>query len=58
MPIRVGDRTLPCVAVNLLFTVWLLYGFVWQLPIELEEDAAVDGGGPVQVFYKVVLPLI
>ncbi|MEJ7139193.1 carbohydrate ABC transporter permease [Amphibiibacter pelophylacis] len=46
------------VAVNLPFTIWLLYGFVQQVPHELEEAAAIDGCGPLRVFYKVVLPLI
>jgi multiple sugar transport system permease protein len=46
------------VAVNLPFTIWLLYGFILQVPQELEEAAAIDGCGPIQVFYKVVLPLI
>jgi multiple sugar transport system permease protein len=46
------------VAVNLPFTVWLLYGFVHQVPIELEEAAAIDGCGPVRVFAKVLLPLM
>lgn len=46
------------VALNLPFTIWLLYGFIDQLPIELEEAAAIDGCGPFQVFYKIVLPLI
>jgi multiple sugar transport system permease protein len=46
------------VAVNLPFTIWLLYGFVLQVPPELEEAAAIDGCGPIRVFYKVVLPLI
>lgn len=46
------------VAVNLPFAIWLLYGFVQQVPIELEEAAAIDGCGPIRVFYKVVLPLI
>ncbi len=46
------------VAVNLPFAIWLLYGFVLQVPPELEEAAAIDGCGPIQVFYKVVLPLI
>lgn len=31
------------VAVNLRFTIWLLYGFVLQVPVELEEAAAIDG---------------
>jgi multiple sugar transport system permease protein len=46
------------VAVNLPFTIWLLYGFIDQVPIELEEAARMDGCGPIQVFYKIVLPLI
>ena len=46
------------VAVNLPFTIWLLYGFIAQVPIELEEAARIDGCGPIQVFFKVVLPLI
>lgn len=46
------------VAVNLPFTIWLLYGFVLQVPIELEEAAAIDGCGPVRVFTKVLLPLL
>lgn len=46
------------VAVNLPFTIWLLYGFVLQVPIELEEAAAIDGCGPVKVFVKVLLPLM
>jgi multiple sugar transport system permease protein len=46
------------VAVNLPFAIWLLYGFIQQVPQELEEAAAIDGCGPIKVFYKVVLPLI
>lgn len=46
------------VAVNLPFTIWLLYGFVLQVPIELEEAAAIDGCGPIKVFTKVLLPLM
>ena len=34
------------VAVNLPFTIWLLYGFVLQVPVELEEAAAIDGCRP------------
>jgi multiple sugar transport system permease protein len=46
------------VAVNLPFTIWLLYGFVLQVPVELEEAAAIDGCGPVRVFTKILLPLM
>ena len=46
------------VALNLPFTIWLLYGFVEQVPVELEEAAAIDGCGPFRVFWKIVLPLL
>ncbi|MBK7791844.1 MAG: carbohydrate ABC transporter permease [Betaproteobacteria bacterium] len=46
------------VAVNLPFTIWLLYGFVLQVPVELEEAAAIDGCRPWKVFLRIVLPLI
>jgi multiple sugar transport system permease protein len=46
------------VAVNLPFTIWLLYGFVLQVPVELEEAAAIDGCGPLRIFTKVLLPLM
>jgi len=45
-------------ALNLPFTIWLLYGFIEQVPEELEEAAAIDGCGPFQVFWRVILPLL
>jgi multiple sugar transport system permease protein len=46
------------VAVNLPFTMWLLYGFVLQLPVELEESAAIDGCSPLATFFRIVVPLL
>lgn len=46
------------VALNLPFTIWLLYGFIEQVPEELEEAAAIDGCGPFRVFCLVILPLL
>lgn len=46
------------VAINLPFTIWVLYGFIEQVPYELEEAAMIDGCGPFRLFYTVVLPLI
>ena len=46
------------VAVNLPFTIWLLYGFVLQVPQELEEAAAIDGCGPIRTYFNVVLPML
>lgn len=45
-------------ALNLPFTIWLLIGFVKQIPVELEEAAIVDGAGPFHVFFKIIFPLM
>ena len=46
------------VALNLPFTIWMLYGFIEQIPTELEEAATVDGCGPYRLFFTVILPLL
>jgi multiple sugar transport system permease protein len=38
--------------------MWLLAGFIREIPIELEEAAFLDGAGRVSVLRRVVLPLI
>ncbi|AMY69606.1 carbohydrate ABC transporter permease [Frigidibacter mobilis] len=43
-------------AVNLSLSVWLLKGFIDEIPIEYEEAALIDGYTRFQAFWKVVLP--
>lgn len=43
-------------AVNLSLSVWLINGFMDEIPIEYEEAALIDGYTRFQAFYKVVLP--
>lgn len=43
---------------TLPFTIWVLTSFMRTLPGDLEEAAYVDGATPLQVFWKVLLPLI
>lgn len=45
-------------ALNLPFAIWLLFGFYKQIPVEMEEAAIVDGASPLQVFFRVLLPLM
>lgn len=45
-------------ALNLPFAIWLLFGFYKQIPVELEEAAIVDGASPLQIFFRVLLPLM
>lgn len=41
---------------NLSLTVWLLKGFIDEIPKEYEEAALVDGYSRLQAFFKIVLP--
>ena len=43
-------------AFNLSFSVWLMKGFIDEIPIEYEEAALVDGYTRMQAFFKIVLP--
>jgi len=43
-------------AFNVSFAVWVLKGFIDEIPIEYEEAAMVDGYTRFQAFRKVVLP--
>ncbi len=43
-------------AVNLSLSVWLLKGFMDEIPREYEEAAMIDGYTRLQAFRKVVLP--
>jgi len=43
-------------AFNLSFAVWLLKGFIDEIPREYEEAALVDGYTRLQAFRKIVLP--
>ncbi|MBI1277679.1 MAG: ABC transporter permease subunit [Anaerolineaceae bacterium] len=38
-------------------STWLLMGYFRSIPVELDEQAMVDGATRFQAFYKVVLPL-
>ena len=48
---------LPYVALNLPFAIWFLNGYFRQIPNELEEAATLDGLGPFQTFFRIMLPL-
>jgi multiple sugar transport system permease protein len=43
-------------AFNLSFSVWLMKGFIDEIPKEYEEAALVDGYTRMQAFFKIVLP--
>ena len=38
--------------------IFMFVGFVKGLPLEIEEAAAIDGCGPVQTFFMVIIPML
>ncbi|WP_372921423.1 carbohydrate ABC transporter permease [Roseovarius sp.] len=46
------------VAYGLSFCILLFRAFVASIPRDLDEAAIVDGATPLQVFFKVILPLL
>ena len=39
-------------------SIWLLRNFVAAVPKDLEEAAAIDGAGPLRVFWRILFPLV
>ena len=45
-------------AINLPVAIFFYTSFFRQIPIELEEAAAIDGSGPIRTFFVVLFPLL
>jgi len=45
------------VAINIPIVVWLMRDFFFSIPIDLEENAALDGATRYRIFTTIVLPL-
>ena len=39
-------------------SVFMLAGFIKSVPLEIEEAATIDGAGPLQSFFMVVMPIL
>lgn len=50
--------TLAYMTFNLSFYVWVLRSFCRDLPVELEEAAELEGWSRIQIFRRVVFPLL
>lgn len=38
--------------------VYMIHGFVKNVPVELEECARIDGAGKIKIYFSIVLPLL
>ena len=45
-------------AMQIPFGVFLIYGFIESIPRELDEAAIIDGCGPIQLFFRIIFPLL
>ncbi|TWD83462.1 carbohydrate ABC transporter membrane protein 2 (CUT1 family) [Kribbella amoyensis] len=41
-----------------IFCYFLIQGYISRLPFEIIEAARIDGAGPFQIYWRIVLPLI
>lgn len=46
------------VALNLPFVLWLMMGFLRDVPKELQQAAMIDGCSRMQTFWKILVPVI
>lgn len=65
------SQTADTLKLNNPFNLWIIYlgfgaglavfmfaGFVKSIPVEIEEAAMIDGCTPLQIFFKVVVPIL
>ena len=43
---------------TLPYCIWMLLGFIRDIPRELEEAASIDGASPFRIIWSVILPLV
>lgn len=45
-------------AMQMPFTIFLMYGFIGTVPREIDEAAIIDGCTPFNLFFRIVFPLL
>lgn len=58
--VRMMDSYTGLIAIHMTltlpFSIWLMITYFQDIPVELEESAAIDGASPFLTFMKVILP--
>ena len=65
------SQTADKLSLNTPWTIWIVYlgfgaglavfmftGFVKSIPLEIEEAAMIDGCNPLQIFFKIIIPML
>jgi raffinose/stachyose/melibiose transport system permease protein len=45
------------IAVNSPFSIFLMRAYMVQIPDEFEDAARIDGAGPFQIFFRIIVPI-
>jgi len=45
-------------ALQVPVSVFLIYGFIGTVPVELDEAGIIDGCGPIRLYFSIVMPLL
>lgn len=45
-------------SVNLPFVIWLMLGFMRDIPVEITESAMLDGARRMQIFWRILIPML
>lgn len=53
-----GGPIIAHVALNLPFVVWLMMGFLRDVPRDISEAAIIDGCSRMQIFWIIIVPII
>jgi len=48
---------IPYTAINLPFAIWILRNYFLGVPMSVEENARLDGAGPLRAVWSIVLPM-
>ena len=45
-------------AIEIPISVFLIYGFISTVPLEMDEAGILDGCGPLRLFFNIIMPLL